>query len=150
MPVPLSLPQIDDERSAERRACITRGRLYPDATERPSVPDGAVEDAVKGDAARHAQVVRPGRTLKPPGDLQYRVLRGDLHRMGYVMMALLELFSRGAGRPEPPPQVARVDGVAAFLADADRFPESAQEPRPAKGNQRHDLILVRRMEKTEV
>jgi hypothetical protein len=78
---------------------VTRGRLNPDAIERPFPQYPAVADAVQGDASSHYQVPSPGELVCVSRRSQHDLLGDFLNRGGDVHLALGERAFHRPGRP---------------------------------------------------
>src|SRR2546421_291498 len=82
------------------RAPIARCRLHPDAFEGPPFEESRVHDAVKGDAARKAEVAGAGPLVQPAGNSEHCLFEHDLQRGGDIEMPRFESRLPLSGRPE--------------------------------------------------
>ena len=148
--VSATLSGIDPERRTQGCACITGGRLHPDAPERSPIAQPGVHHAVQCHATGHAQVPAAGRYVEPSRQVQYRLFQDNLKRVRDVEMTLVDGTTALACRSEALLQTRRLDRVLPALSDLDNLTKSGKERGLAVGGQRHHLVFIGRVEEPEI
>src|SRR6266567_1165209 len=116
----------------------------------PPVTQSGVHHAVQSNAASHAQVVGPGCAVQPAREFQEGLFEYQLQGVRDIVVTLLQWATFSARWAEALLKMERLYCILAVFTDLDELTKISDITRFAKGCQRHDFVLVRGMQKTQV
>ena len=148
--LPAALARVHPQRRTQGGAGVASGGLHPHGLERAFVAQARVHDAVQRHAAGHGQRVFARDLAQPAGDRQHRALQHLLQRCGQVQVGLQQRRAGLARRPCQRLEINVVDAELPAALHQHAVGQGLAPARPAHRGQRHDLVLIARMQEPEV
>src|SRR5690606_34162198 len=113
-------------------------------------PKVSVHHAVERHSTCHAKLIKSRLAMQRRGQTQDGLLQDKLQRMRNVEMMRFKGVTFPPHRPECFLKVKMVDVICAVVSDLDDAAENIREFRLPIRSQRHNLVLIGRVKKSQV